>query len=243
MTAWRPATAMVLAAGLGVRMRPLTDDRPKPLVQVGGKALIDWVLDDLDEAGVTTAIVNIHYRGDQLRQHLAHRVRPAIVISDETDELLDTGGGVANALSFFDDKVFLVTNSDALWGGGLAGGIDVLSKTWSPATMESLLLLAPMDRAFGFPGAGDFNLSNDGTPVRRGDKASAPMAYAGTQIVHRRLFSECPDGPFSFNLLWDKALAGGRLKAVLHDDDWYHVGTPDAVAPTARALGSNAEVS
>lgn len=236
-------TAMILAAGLGTRMRPLTDTKPKPLVKVGGKALIDWVLDDLARAGIETVVINVHYKADLLRAHLADRTLPKIKISDETDQLLDTGGGVAAALPLIDEDVFLVTNSDALWGRGSADAVSPLRHTWSSERMDSLLLLADMSRAHGFDGAGDFDLNEGGTPVRRGDKPSAQTVYGGTQLVHRRVFDNCPAGAFSFNVIWNKALQQGRLKAVLHDDDWYHVGTPDAVEPTAHALTGRALTS
>jgi len=232
-------TAMVLAAGLGTRMKPLTDDRPKPMVEVGDKMLIDWVLDDIAAVGISNAIVNVHYKAELLTDHLSYRNTPAIIISDETETLLDTGGGVAAALSLFDDDVFLVTNSDALWGSGLGAAINALTAAWSNDSVDSILLLADMDKASGFDGAGDFFLENDGTLTRRENKSCAPTAYAGTQLVHRRLFEGCPTGAFSFNLLWDRANHNGRLKAVLHDDDWYHVGTPEAVGPTGHVLTLN----
>ncbi|MDG2242860.1 MAG: nucleotidyltransferase family protein [Rhodospirillaceae bacterium] len=228
-------TVMVLAAGLGTRMKPLTDERPKPMVEVGGKTLIDWVLDDATDAGIESAIVNVHYKAELLREHLAQRSHPAITLSDESALLLDTGGGVAAALPLINDSVFLVTNSDALWHHGLGPALDTLRTAWS-GDMDALLLLADMKKAFGFDGAGDFSIGDDGAPMRRGSQPTAPTAYAGTQLVHRRLFDNHPEGAFSFNKLWDTALAAGRLKAVLHDDDWYHVGTPDAVEPTGRAL-------
>jgi MurNAc alpha-1-phosphate uridylyltransferase len=236
MTAQLLQTAIVLAAGLGTRMRPLTDDRPKPMIDVGGKVLIDWVMDDLAEAGITTAVVNLHYKVEMVSAHLSARRRPTIVVSNETDLLLDTGGGISAALSLVKDDVVLVTNSDALWGGGLAPAVTALTKAWSSETMDSLLLLASMDRAFGFDGAGDFFLGETGTPSRRGTRPQAPMVYAGTQVLHRRLFDGCPGGPFSVNLVWDEAIADARLKAIVHDDDWYHVGTPETVGPTGRAL-------
>lgn len=229
-------TAMILAAGLGTRMRPLTDTKPKPMVKVRGKALIDWVLDDLATVGIETAVVNVHYKAELLTAHLGIRAHPAVRISDETSHLLDTGGGVAAALPLIDEDVFLITNSDALWQGGFADAVTRLKNAWSNEEMDSLLLLADMNRAHGFDGAGDFDLTNDGTPVRRGHTPSAPLVYGGTQLVHRRIFEDCPSGAFSFNLLWDKALAQSRLKAVLHDDNWYHVGTPEAVGPTSKAM-------
>ena len=240
-------TAMILAAGLGTRMRPLTHDVPKPMVKVGDKTLIDWVLDDLARAGVANAVVNVHYKAGLLRNHLTHRSAPAIRISDETEILLETGGGVAAALPLIADDVFLVTNSDALWGNGLVPALGALRTAWSQMTahtgIDSLLLLAKMDRAFGFEGAGDFFVGADGVPSRRGGNAAAPTVYAGTQLVHRRIFENGPKGAFSFNVLWNKALEANRLRAIIHDDDWYHVGTPEAVAPTAQALSKSGNAS
>ena len=240
-------TAMILAAGLGTRMRPLTNDLPKPMVKVGNTALIDWVLDDLAEGGVANAVVNVHYKADLLRDHVAQRTHPKISISDETEVLLETGGGVAAALPLITDDVFLVTNSDALWGKGLGPALGALRTAWSEMTahaeIDALVLLAKMDRAFGFDGAGDFFVDADGVPLRRGDKASAPTVYAGTQLVHRRIFENGPEGAFSFNVLWNKALKANRLRAIIHDDDWYHVGTPEAVAPTAQALSKTGGAS
>ena len=175
-----------------------------------------------------------------LRDHLSSRVNPVITLSDESEGLLDTGGGVAAALPLIEDDVFLVTNSDALWQGGFSAALERLRTAWlienRDNRTDALLLLADMKRAFGFDGDGDFFLSEDSSPVRRGDKHSAPMAYSGTQLVHRRLFEDCPNGSFSFNTLWDAAHQQGYLKAVLHKDDWYHIGTPEAVALTGRAL-------
>lgn len=232
----RVSSAMILAAGLGTRMRPLTNDRPKPLIKVGSRTLLDRVLDDLADADIGKAVVNVHYKAEMMRTHLAGRTRPNIVISDETDALLDTGGGTAKALPLLDGDVFLVTNSDALWRHGLMPVIEALSARWQAGDADALLALVPMTRTHGFEGAGDFVTQDDGTVTRRGDQASAPTAYSGTQLVRRRLFDGAPDGAFSFNTLWDRAAMAGRLRAVVHDDDWFHVGTPDAIAPTERAL-------
>jgi len=208
------------------------------MIEVSGKFLIDWILDDLTNAGVTTVVINLHYKADMLTTHLADRPAPRVIFSDETKQLLDTGGGVANALPLIKDEVIVVINSDALWRGGLTGALATLAQSWAPDAMDALLLLAPTDRARGFDRAGDFFLANGDTPERRGDRPNAPFAYAGTQFVHRRLFDDCPDGPFSFNLLWDRALGLGRLRAIAHNDDWFHVGTPDAVSPISAALKS-----
>ncbi len=237
------SSAMILAAGLGTRMRPLTDDRPKPLIKIGSRTLLDRVLDDLREAGIDKAVINVHYKAEMMRAHLAQRTWPDIAISDETEALLDTGGGAAKALPLLDGDVFLVTNSDALWRGGLVPVIEALTARWQVGDADSLLALAPMSRTHGFDSPGDFFISDDGTIKRRGDRPSAPAAYSGTQLVHRRLFEGVPQGPFSFNRLWDVAAESGRLRGIVHDNDWFHVGTPDAIAPTERALDAASKVA
>lgn len=235
------ASAMILAAGLGTRMRPLTETCPKPLIKVGSRTLLDWVLDDLTRAGITNAVVNVHYKAEMIRTHLASRTDPTITISDESQQLLDTGGGATKALPLLAGDVFLVTNSDALWQGGLAPVIAALIARFETGDADAVLALAPMTRTHGFDSPGDFFANTDGTLERRGNQPSAPTAYSGTQLVHRRIFDDAPEGPFSFNLVWDKAAQSDRLRAIVHDDDWFHVGTPDAIAPTAHALDPDGE--
>ena len=220
--------AMIMAAGLGTRMRPLTNDRPKPLVTVAGKALIDHDLDRLVAAGVKRAVVNLHYKADMLKAHLARRRDIEIAWSDETGELLGTGGGVAHALTQFDNKPFFILNSDSIWVEGVSSALDHMIEMWDPARMDGLLLMASMVTAMGYEGRGDFVLDAEGHVARPGENALTPFAYPGVQIVHPRLFANAPKGAFSTNLLWDRAIAAGRLFGTRLDGVWIHVGTPQA---------------
>lgn len=226
----RPTHAMVLAAGLGQRMRPLTDDKPKPMVPLAGRPLIDHVLDRLADAGIDTAVVNLHYKPDGLRAHLASRTRPRIVLSDETDALLDTGGGVTKALPLLGDGPFLIHNSDTVWTEGLGSNITRLIDAWDPARMDSLLLLAPTVRSLGYDGRGDFAMDTLGHLRRRQAKEVVPYAFAGVSIATAGLFDGAPAGAFSLNLLWDRAIAANRLFGVRMDGTWMHVGDPSALA-------------
>ena len=223
-----PKTAMVLAAGLGTRMRPLTDDRPKALVEVQGRALIDHVLDRLADAGVVKAVVNVHWFADRLEAHLAARGRgPKIVISDERAELLETGGGLKKAHPLLGDDPVFVANIDSVWidrGDALAD----LVRLWNPETMDAALLLARREGSIGFEGDGDFFLRDDGGLAFRGAAASAPYAYMGVHITRPGYADNGPDGPFSLSLLWRKSAAEGRLFGCVLDGDWMHVGDPQA---------------
>lgn len=230
--------AMMLAAGLGTRMRPITDHTPKPLVHVGGKALIDWSLDQLAAAGCERAVVNVHHLAPQLVEHLAARTRPAIVISDETVQLLDTGGGVVKALPLLGDDAFFVFNCDAITRDGSTPMLSRLRAAWDPGALDVLMLVTPMETAHGFDGAGDFFVDADGGMKRRGQAAGAPFVYAGVTILHPRALAGETATPFSMNKVWDKALAAGRMKAIIHDGAWYHVGTPEAVSATEQLLAS-----
>ena len=225
-----PTTAMVLAAGLGTRMRPLTDDRPKALVEVGGRALIDHVLDRLAEAGVTRAVVNVHWFADRLEAHLAARGRgPEIVVSDERDALLETGGGLKKARPLLGDAPVFVANIDSVWtGGGDADWAAELIRLWDPAKMDACLLLARRDGSIGFEGDGDFFLGDDGRLTFRGEAASAPFAYMGVHITRPDYADGGPDGPFSLSPLWRASAAAGRLYGCVLDGDWMHVGDPGA---------------
>ena len=234
-----PKTAMVLAAGLGKRMRPLSSVIPKPLVQVGGRALIDHCLDGLARAGVATAVVNVHYLADQVEAHLARRERPRIVISDERDQLLDTGGGINQALPHLGPGAFFLRNSDSFWREGSQPNLDRLAEAWDEGK-DALLLLAPTAPSVGFAGKGDFLLDNEGRLERRGERASAPFVYAGAAILHPRLFAEAPGGPFSLNLLFDQAIAEGRLFGLPMDGTWINVETPAAVLAAENALSASA---
>ena len=225
----KPARAMVMAAGLGTRMRPLTDDRPKPLVKVAGRTLIDHALDRLVAAGVTLAVVNVHYKAAMVKEHLAKRHDIEIRYSEETDALLGTGGGVVKALPHFEGRPFFIINSDTVWVEGIGHALDRMISRWDPETMDALLLMAAMTTALGFEGPGDFNMAPDGSLSRVEERRLSPFAYPGVQIVHPRLFDNAPSGGFSTNRVWDQAIAKGRLFGVRLDGVWIHVGTPDAV--------------
>ena len=220
-----PKAAMVLAAGLGTRMRPLTNDRPKALVEVGGRALIDHVLDRLAEAGVEQAVVNVHWFADRLEYHLSRRDRPRITISDERAELLETGGGLKKARPLLGDDPVFVANIDSVWidrGDALAD----LVRLWDPERMDAALLLARREGSIGFEGDGDFFLADDGRLTFRGEAASAPFAYMGVHITRPGYADQGPDGPFSLSPLWRASAAAGRLYGCVLDGDWMHVGDP-----------------
>jgi MurNAc alpha-1-phosphate uridylyltransferase len=236
-----PKTAMVLAAGLGTRMRPLSDTVPKPLIKLGGEALIDRVLGRLAGAGVEKAIVNTHYLADQVEAHLADREHPQIVISPEPDEILDTGGGVKNALDLLGEGPFFVHNSDSVWVEGASASLQRMSEVWDPEQMDALLLVAPTAYAIGYQGSGDFALAPDGSLRRRKENEVVPFVFAGVSIGQPSLFADSPDGPFSLNLLWDRALEAGRLRGVRLEGVWMHVGTPEALAEAERLLAGDEE--
>jgi len=231
--------AMIMGAGLGTRMRPLTDDRPKPLVMVGGKTLIDHSIDRLVAAGVSLVAVNLHYKADMLRNHLAKRHDVEIVFSDESDGLLDTGGGVIKAMPKLGAAPFFVLNSDSIW---IEDGTPVLSAmlaAWDSDRMDGLLLLADMATALGYEGSGDFVLKADGRLLRARDATGgAAYAYPGVQIAHPRLFADAPTGAFSTNIMWDRAIAGGTLFGTVLDGTWIHVGTPEARDEAEAALAA-----
>lgn len=222
-------TAMVLAAGLGTRMRAFSDTIPKPLVPLGSKPLIDHVLDRLAAAEVERAVVNVHYLADQIEAHLEERSTPRIEISDERGELLDTGGGVANALPKLGSGPFFVHNSDSVWIEGPVPSLERMARAWDPERMDTLMLLAPVSDTLGYDGSGDFNLDNEGRVTRRGEGEVVPFVFAGVSIADARLFDGCPQGKFSLNVLWDRAIASGRAYGIRHEGVWMHVGTPDAV--------------
>lgn len=231
-----PRNAMVLAAGLGTRMRPLTDNKPKPLVQVAGKALIDFVLDKLATAGVKTAVVNVHYLADQIERHLAKRKKPRIVISDERGVLLGTGGGVAKALPLLGDAPFFHINSDTIWIDGATPNLTRLAQAFDAKAMDALLLLAPAKGSIGYAGSGDFSLHADGRLVARVAGTQAPLVYAGTAILSPALFKGAPAGEFSLTDLFKRAAEQGRLHGLHLDGRWMHVGSPDAIAAAEAAI-------
>jgi MurNAc alpha-1-phosphate uridylyltransferase len=227
---------MVLAAGLGKRMRPLTNDRPKPMVSVAGKPLIDHALDKLAEAGIARAVVNVHYLPEPLEAHLKQRQRPAITISDERELLLETGGGMVRAAALLPDPFFSV-NSDNIWTDGPDDAFRTLSAAWDSVRMDALLLLVPHEGARNARYKGDFELLADGRLTRReGEHAS--YVFTGIQLVAQRLLREAPEGPFSTNLLWDRAITEGRLFGAPFLGHWFEVGTLEAIAPTEASLAS-----
>jgi MurNAc alpha-1-phosphate uridylyltransferase len=230
-------TAMILAAGLGKRMRPLTAAQPKPLVRVAGKALIDHALDRLAEAGIAKAVVNVHYLADALEAHVLTRRVPAVNVSDERALLLETGGGMAKALPLLPDPFFAL-NADNIWLDGPKNAFHDLSRRWDPAVMDALLLVVPHARAANFSGPGDFHMDPLGHLSRRRDGRIAPFIYTGIQLVSHRLMREAPQGPFSTNILWNRAMAEGRLYGLSFTGLWFEVGTPQAIRPTEEALQS-----
>jgi MurNAc alpha-1-phosphate uridylyltransferase len=231
-------TAMVLAAGKGERMRPLTLHMPKPLVPLAGRPLIDHVLDRLAAAGVKTAIVNVHYLPEQLEAHLAARKGelPELLVSDERGVLLDTGGGVKRALHLLGRGPFFVHNADSTWSEGATPALSRMLRLWDPTVMDCLLLLAPAATSIGYAAKGDFSMASDGRLQRRSDGEVVPFAFAGVSLCDERLFKNAPEGRFSLNLLWDEALAKGKLYGMRLDGRWMHVGTPEALAEAETAF-------
>ena len=233
-----PKSAMVLAAGLGTRMRPYNGQIPKPLVQMHGKSLIDYSLDRLAEAGVERAVVNVHYLADALESHLAGRKRPQIIISDERANLLGTGGGIAKALPRLGDAPFFLVNSDTVWLDGVKPNFTRLAEAFDPATMEALLLLAPTTDSIGYTGRGDFTMQPDGSLLRRGENEVVPFVYAGAAVLAPALFADIPVGAFPLTFLFDRAAARSRLFGLRLEGVWMHVGTPEAVAAAEAVLAA-----
>jgi len=232
-----PCTAMVMAAGLGKRMRPLTATKPKPLIEVGGKALLDHVLDRLRTAGVKKVVVNVHYLADALEAHLASRNHGLeVVISDERSLLLETGGGLVRAEPLIDCDPFLSLNSDNLWIDGPADTLKLLASQWDDNRMDALLLLVPLARARNHNGMGDFHMDRSGRLRRRERSRVAPFVFTGIQMVSKRLLRDAPEGAFSTNLLWDRAMEEGRCFGAVHQGLWFDVGTPKAIPMTEAVL-------
>jgi MurNAc alpha-1-phosphate uridylyltransferase len=230
------ARAMVLAAGLGTRMRPLTDTLPKPLVPVAGKALIDHVLDRVADAGVREAVVNVHHKAEQIEAHLKGRTRPKIIISDERGELLDTGGGVVKALPQLGTAPFFHVNSDTLWIEGVTPNLSRLAAQFDAARMDILLLLASTATSTGYEGRGDFLMAPDGRLMRRAEREVTPFVYAGAAVLSPAIFADVPKGAFSLNRLFDRAADAGRLHGLRLDGTWMHVGTPVAIKAAEAAI-------
>lgn len=231
-----PKVAMVLAAGLGKRMRPLTDTLPKPLVPVAGRTLIDRVLDRIEESGVERVVVNLHHFRPTLEAHLRQRQTPRLEFKPEA-ELLETGGGVKNALDLLGADPFFVMNADVLWLDGKDPTLKRLGAAWDDASMDALLLLQRTTSAFGYEGNGDYFCDPLGRLRRRKGNEIPPYIFAGIQILHPRLFKDAPAAAFSLNKLYDKAQENGRLWGLIHDGRWFHVGTPEGLADTEAELG------
>ncbi|WP_300300316.1 nucleotidyltransferase family protein [Ferrovibrio sp.] len=234
-----PETAMVLAAGFGTRLRPLTDHTPKPLIPVAGRSLLDRCLDRLVEAGVKRAVVNIHWLGSQIRDHLRSRGDIAITISDESDLLLETGGGIARALPLLGSDPFFAVNADLIWRDDDEPALQRLAQAFDPVRMDALLLLQPREKATGHAGPGDFELAADGRIARRGDRPTAAYVFTGVQILQPRLFRDMPAGPFSLNLLYDRAIAAQRLHGLPHRGLWMDVGNHEGLAAAEALLGGH----
>jgi N-acetyl-alpha-D-muramate 1-phosphate uridylyltransferase len=235
-----PEVAMVMAAGLGKRMRPLTATRPKPLVEVAGKPLIDHCLERLQAAGVRKVVVNVHYLANALEAHLNNRFKDLeIVYSDERKQLLETGGGLAKALPLIDADPFLAVNSDNLWVDGPLDSMRLLASSWDDARMDALLLLVPLASAHCHKGQGDFHMTASGKLRRRRKGSVAPFVYTGIQMVSKRLFEgDLPEGPFSTNILWDRAIEKGRLFGAVHQGLWFDIGAPPNIRKAEEILGA-----
>jgi MurNAc alpha-1-phosphate uridylyltransferase len=231
-----PTKAMVLAAGLGLRMRPLTDRMPKPMVPVAGKPLLDHVLDKLADAGVGEAVVNVHYLPDQIIDHVAHRSRPHIIISDERDQVLGTGGAVMKALPLLGDAPFYHLNADTMWIDGVRPNLARMADAFDPARMDILLLMAPTATSIGYSGNGDYAMLTDGALRKRKEHQVVPFVYAGVAIMSPALFADAPQGEFSLTKIFDRANERERLFGLRLDGVWMHVGTPDAVQAAEKAF-------
>jgi N-acetyl-alpha-D-muramate 1-phosphate uridylyltransferase len=233
-----PNRAIVLAAGMGTRMRTYNGHIPKPLVEVGGKSLIDYSLDRLADAGVESVVVNVHHLADILERHLAPRQRPHIVISDERGELLGTGGGIAKALPKLGDSPFFLVNSDTVWLDGVRPNFTRMAEAFDPRSMDAMLLLAPTTSSIGYAGRGDFAMLPDGRLRRRRENEVVPFVYAGAAVLSPSLFADAPKGAFALTVLFDRAAERDRLFGLRLEGVWMHVGTPEAVAAAEAALAA-----
>jgi len=231
-----PTKAMVLAAGLGLRMRPLTERMPKPMVPVAGKPLLDHVLDRLADAGVGEAVVNVHYLPDRIIDHVAHRSHPRVIISDERDQVLGTGGAVVKALPLLGDAPFFHLNADTMWIDGARPNLARMAEAFDPARMDILLLMAPTASSIGYSGNGDYAMLADGALRRRKENQVVPFVYAGAAIMSPALFADAPTGEFSLTKMFDRANDRERLFGLRLDGVWMHVGTPDAVQAAEKAV-------
>ena len=226
---------MVLAAGMGLRMRPLSETTPKPMLRVGGKPMIDWALDSLKNASVGNAVINLHWLGEQIKEHTKQRPDPALSFIEE-DPILETGGGILNALDYemLGDGAFYAINADQIWLDDETPALEHLARVWDENKMDALLLLQPLLTARGYDGSGDFNLDADGRVERRHENAMGELVFTGVQLLSPKLFSppleQKPGDAFSLNILYDKAIKQGRLFGVVHDGEWLHIGTPETLA-------------
>jgi MurNAc alpha-1-phosphate uridylyltransferase len=234
--------AMILAAGLGERMRPLTENLPKPLIEVRGRSLIETILDRLEMAGVPEVVINLYYLGELIEARLAARAGPRITFSREATRL-ETGGGVRKALPLLGAEPFFAINGDVCWLDGCTAALRRLAEAWNEAEMDALLLLHPTVYAVGYDGPGDFVLDPEGRLRRRREQEVAPFVFSGIQMLHPRLFEATPEGPFSLNLVYDKAAEAERLWGLRHDGDWFHIGTPENLRDVEDALHPLAEHS
>jgi N-acetyl-alpha-D-muramate 1-phosphate uridylyltransferase len=232
----KPTKAMVLAAGLGLRMRPLTERIPKPLVQVAGRPLLDHVLNKLGDAGVDEAIVNVHYLPDQIIQHVAGRTRPQVIISDERNQVLGTGGGVVKALPLLGETPFFLVNADTMWIDGVRSNLARLAEAFDPARMDILLLMAPTASSIGYDGSGDYAMLPDGALRKRREHQVVPFVYAGAAVMSPAIFADAPSSEFSLTKMFDAANEHERLLGLRLDGMWMHVGTPDAVHAAEEAF-------
>ena len=232
-------TAMIMAAGLGKRMRPLTETRPKPLVEVDGKAMIDHCFEKLVEAGIGKAVVNVHYLADMMEAHLAALPYPVdIRVSDERPQLLETGGGLVQAEPMIAEDIFFCINSDNLWTDGPTNSLLELAQAWDEDRMDALLLLVPRAAAHNYNGDGDFHLDDENRISRKLPGQTAPLIYSGIQLISKRLLRDAPVGAFSTNIFWERAIGEGRLFGAVHEGQWFEVGSPQAIAPTESALAN-----
>lgn len=236
----RPKTAMILAAGLGTRMRPITDTIPKPLVKVYGKTLLDHALDVVEKTGVKQAVVNVHHHADLMEEHLASRGHPIIAISDEREELLNSGGGIVKALPMIGKNPFFLLNSDTFWIEGCTPNLSRMTEFWQPGEMDILLMLSSVAGAIGYTNKGDFTMDGDGRLTRREERTTAPFAYAGAAIVSPEIFDNAPEGAFSINLLFDEAIEKNRLFGMNMEGLWLHVGTPEGIKDAEEAIAKSA---
>jgi MurNAc alpha-1-phosphate uridylyltransferase len=227
---------MIMAAGFGTRMRPLTNKIPKPLVKVQGRALIDHVMDRLVAAGVKTIVVNIHYMGDQIKAHVEKRKDVEIVISDETDAILDSGGGIFKALPHFKGEPFYHANADTVWVEGASHALERLKAAWNPAEMDALMLLASTVTTVCYDGRGDFMMDAEGRLSRVPEGRISPFVWMSMEILHPRLFDGMQPGKFSINPLWDKAIAKRRLYGQRLDGVWMHIDRPEAIKRSEEYL-------